>query len=323
MVGIKKLTKKEDSVLNLLCNAKNPIKTVISSLKISRRMVYKYIDKLKDKGYLSGNSYYGFTKAHISDPYLEKRVHKLRLHGLQFHITFPNPSKYKRRVIRWKGNTLVIYRNSMEIYSGSDRHFFGQTTKDCLQEAFKYYDVFFHRVQQRYGIEFYKEGKDNVELVDGEIEEYNSETGKWLKKEDVNRLQVRATADGVVWMEYDHSKKGINIDLKHPKTFLNDSELIFDNIFNSWRDKTAMTPLEITEALSILVTSQQTQENKLSAFEKRALEPLTAQIKLHLEVQQETLKTMKAIQESLKPQSLRTIEDIKKAYKKKFGHDYW
>jgi hypothetical protein len=62
------------------------------------------------------------------------------------------------------------------------------------------------------------------------------------------------------------------------------------------------TPL-IAEEISLV-------NQRLGAFEERALNPLTKQIELHLEVQRETLKTLKKIQQSLGKENKYFIDEL-------------
>jgi hypothetical protein len=59
---------------------------------------------------------------------------------------------------------------------------------------------------------------------------------------------------------------------------------------------------EIAEKLNIL-------NNEFNRFESQALNPLTEQIVLHLEVQRETLKTLKAIQDNLRKDKIKSFID--------------
>ena len=251
----KNLTKKEEHVLNLLTNSKNPIKDTTSRLNISRNMVYKYIYKLREKQAIKGSSYLGFTKAMLSPKVSQKGFTNkplIRLHGQEFHITLNHDTKHTRKVIRYKGSTIIIYRRSIRVFA-LNNEFQAYSASECIKESFLFWDLFFLRLEDRFKISFYKEGRDNIEMVNAHFEEYNSETGQWIKKQGVKRLQVRGTNDGIVWAEYDLSKKGkYNFEVKHPKTAFNDAEMLFDDALNSWRDGTAYLPKQSTHMIGKL-----------------------------------------------------------------------
>lgn len=58
----------------------------------------------------------------------------------------------------------------------------------------------------------------------------------------------------------------------------------------------------------------------VQTFEDSALKPLTAQIELHLEVQRETLQTLKRMQQTMDEKKVRDVDD---AYFKAFRHYRW
>ena len=59
----------------------------------------------------------------------------------------------------------------------------------------------------------------------------------------------------------------------------------------------------------------------MTVFEERALNPLTEQIKLHLKVQKQTLKYLKAA--TIQAEDVNKLNRIRKAYKGKFGGEFW
>lgn len=61
----------------------------------------------------------------------------------------------------------------------------------------------------------------------------------------------------------------------------------------------------------------------VGTFRDSAIEPLTAQIELHLEVQRETLKTLKQMQEHFKPDKEDKLKRAKESYKRAFGKEWW
>jgi len=289
-MGNNKPTEKEQQVLDSLTTARNPIKDTVQRLKISRRMVYKYIDRLKDKGFLRGSSYLGFTKQDIYDHPPKKWFTDrplLRVHGIQFSINIPRYTGHKRRVFpKWKQHSIILYPHNIEIYS-SGIFWMGHTVKECLHKMFAFYDSFFFRVQDKVKIQFYGQNQGNIDMVDGEIEEYDAELGKWVKKGNIARLQVRGTEDGIVWMEYDKSLKGNNIDFKHPKTFIQDTRLIVEEVMNSYRDGTALKPTEVTKLIGELAYIQ---KQGYADFYDKAVIPLQKNIISHLKRLQQEIR---------------------------------
>lgn len=240
-------------ILNLLTEDFLSFKQVIKQLNLSRRTAYRYLEEMKNAGIIKGNSWMGFTKNscakkgypvvvgggttdQLKNIYSRTIVKPLlRYHGIEFYIRLSYSTKYRRRVIKFKGSTIIFKRNTITIHS-KDNQFEGYSVKDIEKDMLDFFwNYYFPLVESRYNIPFLKEGKTNIEIVNGHIEEYDSETGMWMKKNDMKRYKCRGK-DGKVWLEYDESFNANNMEVKHPELHTEDGKILFDKFHNEIRD---------------------------------------------------------------------------------------
>lgn len=221
-------------------------KQIALKRKTSVQAVYKIIRKLKEKGELQGSMN---TPYHSPNPPTNIKP-SIRLHGQQFSITLTAPSTHTGLTFLLSGVKVKVLNRVILIWSKAVE-FQGDTTEHALKQSMGFWHTFFLRLEDRLKIYFYSQNKGSIKLVASHYEEQDSETGKYMDKKG-ERLQIRSTKDGMVWLTTDRSFKLENTEALHPKTSYEDSQLIFDNIFNSWRDKKAYTPEETTNAIGQL-----------------------------------------------------------------------
>lgn len=246
----KRETKRQ--MLTLLTEDFLSFKQVIKQLNLSKRTAYRYLEEMKNAGVITGNSWMGFTKKscakndqapsegggtnYLKNIYSRTIVRPLlRYHGIEFLIRLSYETKHKRRVVKYKGSTIIFKGKTISIYS-RENQFEGYSVSEIEQNMLDFFwKHYFPLVEARYNIPFLKEGKTNIEIVNGHIEEYDSETGMWMKKNDMKRYKCRGR-DGKVWLEYDESFNGSNMEVKHPELHTDDAKMLFDKFHNEIRD---------------------------------------------------------------------------------------
>lgn len=250
-------TKKEEEVRKALTEQFLTPKQIANRRKTSVQVVYKTIKKLKEKGILRGSMdtpYHSFNPPSNFKP-------SLRLHGQQFSVTLSLPSRHRGLTFLLEGVKVKVFNRSIQIWS-KHKDFSGSTTEEVLKQSMAYWHTFFLRLEERLKVFFYSQNKGEIRQVAAHYEEQDSETGKHCSKKG-ERLQIRSTKDGMVWLTTDKSFRLENTEALHPKTAYEDSQLVFDDIFNSWRDGKAFTPREATDAIGRLATLQAQSQERL------------------------------------------------------------
>jgi len=251
------ITIKDEQILKLLTDDYLTVIKVSSLLKISRQAVYKHITKLKEKGLLKGSSMRGFTKANLS----HKGGFTFRLHDIELRLILPTESRYKKRTVFYKGSRSHIYRYSVRVWS-KDKHFYANSIKECYNQADVFFSLLIQFLEDKYKISI--QGVETSHT--GEIEKVGCRMAEAVNKEGY-RWQFRGP-DHKVWLETDKSLKRENSEVKHPETSREDGELIFEGIYNSWRNGTAFTPQKGTEAIYLLIQAQKTTQKQLDYYAK-------------------------------------------------------
>lgn len=229
----RKITKKEEEVLNLLTKEFLTVKQASIRRGKSLTSTYKIIKKLKEKGYLTNN----YQKVEKSRGTFKPLLNGIRLHALEFNvkILFKNAkySKIDNRLLNFDGNTVKLYRDSLEVYI--NRSFFGESVEKVTALGFDYANVFFHRLEDYLKVILIKPRALNVSLVKAEYSEVNNELAKDVIVKG-EKLKVYSRDDGKLWFLIDNSFNLFEAETVHPETSKRDMGLIVQPFFNDLRD---------------------------------------------------------------------------------------
>lgn len=236
-------SKVQDSILKDLLENFLTVKQIANRRKTSVQAVYNCIKKLKKKGLIFGTCRGGLKSTTYGGRGGFNSTKKYRLHGQQFHIALLRKSEFRNRTIRYKGATINMYRDSIEVYAGSNE-FTADTPQQAYDSSMLFWLTFFYRIEDKFKLFFIKDGW-GFDIVAAHYEERQNELAREYKREGRQRMQIRASEDGKVWLEMDKSLNTDNLEEKHPLTALPDANKI-SAYFNSIRDNDVLNPHETT-----------------------------------------------------------------------------
>jgi len=230
------MTRAESEVYLLLTRERMTPAKIANRRGKSRQSTYKIIKKLKEKGFLK----LGLQKVDKSRGTPSNKVDKskkIRLHGQEFNLRILwkdgrySSAKKKANFLNVDGNSIKLYNDSLEVYSG--RSFWGFDARDSTSQSLKYWIKIFARLENDLNILLLKDRSQNIKLVKAHYAEVDSEIAKdyELKNE---RLSVKAAEDGKLWLIVDNSFNLRELETVHPQTSQNDMVKVQKQV-NDWR----------------------------------------------------------------------------------------
>lgn len=252
-----KLTKTEQEVLHLLANEFLTPKQVSIRRKTNVQAVYKIMKRLQDKGFYSKGKKIG---TNMQSSITLNVPNKIRLHAQEFNINILyKDQRYKERqkksqITSIDGNTIRLYRDSIEIYSGQS--FYADDAHKATSKSFAYWNRFFIRLENELNIIIVKPRSQNIRLVNHHYAEVNNELAEECEKKGY-KISVYTREDGKLWFKIDNSFNLHEAESLHPETAKQDMEKIKEH-FNDVRDKEHIPLSEIS--LYIADTSKQVNE---------------------------------------------------------------
>lgn len=221
-----KLTKTEREVLHLLINEFLTIKQVSICRKTKVQAVYKIIKKLKKKGAYNDVKKIG-TNIGGTFTLNVPKSNKIRLHGQEFNIKILyKDQRYKNTLSKSNiqiidGNTIKLYNNSIEIYSG--KSFYADSVHKATYKSFEYWTRIFNIIENDLKIIILKSRVDNINLVNSHYSEINNEIARDYEYRG-DKLRVYAKDDGKLCCLIDNSFNLHELEWVHPKTSKPDAE---------------------------------------------------------------------------------------------------
>jgi hypothetical protein len=152
----------------------------------------------------------------------------------------------KGNSIRLLNNTIIFYKDKLEIYQDKESSFTGNTIEQCFEKAINYFNDIIYKIEARYNISIVKEGYHNISIVNGHLAEVNNGIAKelYLSKEYITIYGK----DGKAWFKIDYSKKQFKeAETVHPRDFKRDAQIVFGKYLNDWRDNEPMTNSELQQ----------------------------------------------------------------------------
>lgn len=255
-----KLTLVEQEVLDLLCVEFLTPKKVAIRRHCSKQAVSKVIIRLKKKGAF-GLAYNRVDKSQptcqpsIKSQPLGKdytKLNSIRLHGQEFNIKILfKDLRYrgkleKSNTIFVDGNTIRLYKNSIEVYSGQS--FFADDTQKATVKSFEYWNRFFARLEHDLKVILVKPRSQNIKLVNQHYAEINNELAEECEKKS-DKIRVYTTDDGKLWFTVDNSFNLHEAETLHPKSAKGDMQDVVRPFFNDLRDN---KPPTLSELMGVL-----------------------------------------------------------------------
>lgn len=259
------LTPAEVEVLFLLSNEFLTANKIAIRRECSKQAVSKIICSLKRKGAI--NNAYSPSETMVDKIVPTSQpsttfVNQIRLHAQEFHIKIIYKSeKYKEilkhsNTITIDGNTIRLYKNSIEIYSGHS--FYSDTVQKATVKSFEYWNRLFTRMEHDLKAILVKPRAQNIKLVNQHYAEINNELAQEVEKKE--KIRIYTTEDGKLWFTIDNSFNLHEAETLHPETAKEDMAEAIMPLFNDLRDN---HPPTLSQVMSVI--NQAVEVNKETA----------------------------------------------------------
>ncbi len=268
------LTPAEKEVLHLLTDKFLTVKKIALRRRTSLQAVYKLVKSLKKKGAIGA----GVRRVEKVESTTNKS--DIRLHGQEINVRIISQShKYqtqleKSNVLSIDGNTIRLYRKSVEIYFGHS--FFGKTINEAEEKSLEYLNHFLSRLEHDLGVGLLKQRSRNIRIVNQHYARGDSEIcDKAI--EERKRVWVYAEEDGKLAFITDDSFGFKEDETVHPKTAKKDRGAV-DKQVNDWRLNNPPTNSQLASHIS-KVTENQTMFAENMASHIKAIQDLSKGVK--------------------------------------------
>ena len=248
-----KLTKTEKEILRLVTEEFLTIKQIKLRRHCSLQAIYKHLKNIKKKGHIGS----GLKKVEKIQSTIQPN--DVRLHAQEFNIKIIyQDALYQKRLkksnlIFLDSNTIRLYKNSIEIYSGNS--FIGKTEAEADKKSIEYWFRFFNRLESELNIIIIKNRSRNIKEVSHHYARGNSEIAE-NSIENKEPIRVFAKEDGKLCFITDDSFGFKEDETLHPITAKPDRKAI-DKQVNDWRLNNPPTNSEIWQITSQNVVAQQ------------------------------------------------------------------
>jgi hypothetical protein len=267
------LSLEQEEIIKLLCDDFITVKQVAKQRNTSVQAVYKTIKKLIETGYLKGGLKQGFRKGGmVTGGGVEKVKHTenkyYRLHGLQYDIKILQSGETFQKLknqttsIRIDNNTIVVYSDKIEVFSGENKDWQDKTINGCFEQAHNYYDLFFSQLENKLNIIILKDRCTNIKLVKGHLAEVEGGIAKEISLTD--NLMLLRRSDGKVFFMFDKSKGLNESETIHPQHFKQDAQIIYEKQLRSWVEHPeSLTNNELSQLIKVVLDVQKTTQEQL------------------------------------------------------------
>lgn len=294
----KVMTEAEQEVFMLLT------KEFLSPTQISRRRktstaaTSKLLRSLRKKGWIKGKLIASTHPDGIPGDAVNQSAKKYRLHAEELNVKIiQDSSKYhalrkEKGTRKIDGNTVRLYKKSIEIYSGQS--FWADVPTGVLAPSSLYWTRFLARAEDELGAILYKERSNNVKLVKGELAEIGNELAF-----DMNSREAKLTVfgdDGKAWLLIDNSWKLQELETVHPQKHVSDMEKVV-KVFNDYREHPETpVPSEIYKIQQSILNNQE-QTTLLTLKNTQHLDYYAENIAAHVQVMKDIREYMKEFNE--------------------------
>jgi len=254
------LTYTEQEVLNLLTDEFMTPKQIQQRRNISQQAVSKIICSLRKKGAFNS----GIAKVVKLQRTIQPNNQKIRLHGQEFNIKILHQDhKYNEVLTRSNtivsdGNTIRLYKNSVEVYSGHS--FYADDVQKATARSLVYWNRFFARLEHDLKVILVKPNSQNIKLVNQHYAETNNEFSKECERKGDN-VRIYSKEDGKLWFVVDNSFNMHEAETLHPKTAKQDMEGV-KAFMNDIRE----TPVTMSDLRGVLKQSMEVNQETASGL---------------------------------------------------------
>lgn len=252
------LSLEQKDILDLLTKEYLTPRQIALKRSTSKTAVYKTIEKLKKKGLFSRGLKKTVSTPSKIQPALPME-HSIRLHGQEFSIVIIQGSQFyenlrkRKNTILIDGNTVRLYKTSIEVYCAQARSFIGEDVQRATSLSFQYWSKFFHQLEDFTRVMFIKGMNTSIKQVNAHYAEINNEMAKDYNEKQV-KLKIYGIDDGKVWFLIDNSWNLNEAETVHPQRSKHDMERLKD-FFNDLREKDVPNMSGVMVIIDKLVSS--------------------------------------------------------------------
>jgi hypothetical protein len=253
----KTLTKAEEEVIRLLSEEFLTPNKIAIRRGCSKQAVSKIISNLKKKGAINA-VYNKVDKTQSTCKPFKKNM--IRLHGQEFNIRILyKDQKYKKlkkksNIIFIDGNTIRLYANSIEVYSGQS--FMADDVDKATAKSFKYWNKLFARLEHDLKVILVKPRSQNIKLVNNHYSEINNGLAKDLNIK-AEKIRIYGEDDGKLWFLIDNSFNLHEAETVHSEHAQEDMRGTIRPFFNELRKSKGYTPQFVLHALNELIKDRE------------------------------------------------------------------
>ena len=245
------LTPIEKEVLNMVAIEYLTAKQVSIRRQCSTQMVYKIVRSLRKKGALTSTNKMVANFLSTMQP-----KNQIRLHGQEFNIKIIyKDHRYKDKIkksnqIHIDGNTIRLYKNSLEVYGGQS--FFGDDVQKATAKSIQYWDKLFTRLENDLKILIVKNRAQNIKVVNQHYAEINNGLATDCEMKG-DKIKIYTTEEGKLWFLIDNSFNLHEAETVHPETSKQDMQDSIRPFFNDLRDNKPPTMSELMCAIKQVI----------------------------------------------------------------------
>jgi len=244
------LTSTEKDILRSITIDYLTPKQVSIRRQCSVQAIYKIIKSLKEKGALTSTN----EMVEKIRPTIQPK-NQIRLHAQEFNIKILyKDTRYKQSIkktntINIDGNTIRLYKDSIEIYSSQS--FFADDVQKATVRSFEYWNRFFRKLENNLKVILIKSKSQNIKLVNQHYAETNNEFAEDCTTNG-DKIRIYTRDDGKLWFLIDNSFNLHEAETVHPETAQKDMGDVIRPFFNDLRDN---KPPTMSEMMGILKMS--------------------------------------------------------------------
>jgi hypothetical protein len=160
---------------------------------------------------------------------------------------------------------ILLYKNSIEIYSGKGISFFGKDEQIATTKSLEYWKRFFTRLEHELNIILIKPRSRNIRIVNQHYAKPNSEIYKNILEKTGKHIKIYAKEDGKLAFVTDDSFGMREDETVHPKTAKSDRGAI-DKQINDWRLNNPPTSSELHSNQQFLTNALTVQTRNINRF---------------------------------------------------------
>lgn len=286
------LSESEAQVLHYITDEFLTPKQIAIRRGTSPNAVYKIIHKIKKKGALTKTfnrveKIGGTCKPPPENlPFCPNAV---RLHGQEFNVKILfkdqryKDCRSKANLINVDGNTVRLFRDSLEIYSG--KSFYADTSHKATVKSFDYWGRLFARLENDLNIIIVKSRYQNIRLVNQHYAEVNNELAQECEKK-AEKIRIYTNEDGKLWFTVDNSFNLHEAETQHPDTAKEDMSDVVKPFFNDLRDNKPPSLSQVMALVNRIVESNE----KAAEINKETAAGLNSVVKLMKPAEKEEVK---------------------------------